>query len=441
MSIKLSSLEGCFEGVVPSKMGTCALDGTPNASYLSHVHYVDETHVATSYQFFNKTRQNLLENPQAVLEVRHPANLKAYKLRIKYLRSEESGPIFDKMLVKLDVIAAYEGMGEVFKLKAADIYEVLSVEELPDRTTYHPVIECPQLEDLELVRVISDKMNRATNMEELLDLSLELLNRYLGWSHMMVLLADKADKKEGVLLTHASFGYDRGGAGSEVKWGEGLVGFVAERQRLYQISAIAEGFRYAKAAKGQTPSSSHEIPWPGLQRPASQMAAPIRANGEFWGVLLVEAEKKNYWYSRDALFLSTMTNLLGMGLSALAGKESSIRPSETIPAMPSTGKAWNFRFVEGDDVIFVNDQYLIKNIPARILRYLLDVYLKTGRLEFSNIELRTEASLKLPELKDNLETRLILLRKRLDEQPSGVRLVSIGRGRFKVEVAGTVNLI
>ena len=87
MTPTLSQLRRCFEGAVPSVIATCALDGTPNVAYLSQVHYVDDAHVALTFQFFNSTRKNILVNPRAVVQVVDPVTAAHYRLQLEYLRS------------------------------------------------------------------------------------------------------------------------------------------------------------------------------------------------------------------------------------------------------------------------------------------------------------------------------------------------------------------
>ncbi|MDP2390717.1 MAG: pyridoxamine 5'-phosphate oxidase family protein, partial [Acidobacteriota bacterium] len=90
MSLGLEQLASCFQGIVPAMFYTCAKDGTPNAAYLSQVEYVGPTHVALSFQFFNKSRRNIAENPQAVVHVTDPDTAQGWALRLRFERSETS---------------------------------------------------------------------------------------------------------------------------------------------------------------------------------------------------------------------------------------------------------------------------------------------------------------------------------------------------------------
>ena len=71
-ALSLHAIRPCLEGAIPAIAATCDPDGTPNVAYISQVVYVDEAHVALSFQFFNKTRQNILRNPHAAVLVLDP---------------------------------------------------------------------------------------------------------------------------------------------------------------------------------------------------------------------------------------------------------------------------------------------------------------------------------------------------------------------------------
>lgn len=112
-------------------MVTCSADGTPNTTVISQVYYVDETHAALSFQFFSKTIRNVRENPRAYVCVTDIAGHANWVLELLFERSETEGPIFDAMDMQIEAIASATGMSGIFKLKAADVYRVVSVEKLP----------------------------------------------------------------------------------------------------------------------------------------------------------------------------------------------------------------------------------------------------------------------------------------------------------------------
>jgi len=117
-----------FDGVIPPVLASASASGIPNVTYISQVYYVDRQHVALSRQFFNKTIQNVTENPVARVVVTCPVSYNAYKLLLEFKESQTEGEVFTNMRIQLEVIAGMQGKQDTFRLLAADIYKITSIE-------------------------------------------------------------------------------------------------------------------------------------------------------------------------------------------------------------------------------------------------------------------------------------------------------------------------
>lgn len=457
MSLQLDQLTPCFQGIVPAMLFTCSKDGTPNAAFLSHVDYVDPSHVALSFQFFNKSRRNIVENPRAMVRVIDPDTHQGYKLRLTFARSETSGPNFDRMHLRIEAIASYCGLKGIFNLKAADIYKVDSIELVPEETgakerwgprgrrrADDPVFTMKALQEL------STRINTADSLENLFEAILAGLKEYFGFSHAMILLySDKTN----TLVTIASRGYPAGGTGSEVQLGDGVIGVVAEARQPIRISGLIRGILHAYAAKrraedrGWRPQEA--VPLPGLKNPASQLGVPLVVGNELVGVICIESETPYRFHEEDKTTIGLLGSYLAVAIQNMQKNEAE-QPQAPLPApLPKASTAPRamsgakrvLAFYHADEVIMLDGEYLIRSLPARILWKLLQTSQQQGRVEFTNRELRLDKSLGLPEFKDNLETRLLLLRRRLDEKCPDIRIVPRGRGRFALELGSKIQLL
>ena len=455
MSLGLERLTPCFQGILPSMFFTCAKDGTPNAAFLSHVEYVDATHVALSFQFFNKSRRNIAENPHAMVRVIDPDTNQGYVLRLKFERSETSGSLFDRMSLRIEAIASYAGLKGIFKLKAADIYLVESIELTPEepgrqerwsprgRRQLDPVFTMKALQEL------SGRMTGAGTLNELLESILSGIKEYFGFSHSMILLTGE---KPNTLITIASRGYPQGGIGSEVQFGEGVIGVVAEAQQPIRISSLVRGMLFALAAKKRAEERGwrpqEQVKLPGLENPASQLGVPLVVRGELVGVLCIESETPYRFHEDDKNTIELLGASLAIAIQNMQLKEAGDEPSPAPAAAPRPVARTTPRRIKReiayyvrDEVVMLDGEYLVRSLPARILWRLLQAHQREGRAEFTNRELRLDKSLNLPDFKDNLETRLLLLRRRLDEKADDIRIVPIARGRFVLEVGCAIELV
>ena len=461
MSLGLEKLASCFQGIIPAMLFTSAKDGTPNAAFLSHVEYVDPEHVALSFQFFNKSRRNIAENPQALVRVIDPDTQQGWALRLTYERSETSGPLFDRMYLRIEAIASYCGLKGIFKLLAADVYQVESVEPVPEESGVTDVTVRRGREQQEVavftmkaLQDLSMRINTADSLENLLDSILAGLEEFFGFNHSMILLAGE---KPNTLVTIASRGYPEAGAGAEAAFGEGIIGLVAEAQKPIRISGLLRWMLHAYAAKRRAEEEGmgfkeRRVPLPGLENPASQLGVPLMVRGELVGVLCIESETPYRFHEEDKTSIELLGSYLAIAIQNMQLQEPEDAPAASLrddragngaadaaTAAPATKR--EVTYYKGEEVVMLDGDYLIRSLPARILWKLLSAHKSEGRSEFTNRELRLDKSLNLPDFKDNLETRLLLLRRRLDQKSPDIRLMPKGRGRFALELSSELKLV
>lgn len=442
MTIKLDAIRECLEGVIPGNIATCGPDGMPNIAYLSQLQYVDSEHVALSYQFFNTTRRNILASPYARVSAISPLTGAHYHLKLQYLRTEDSGPLFENMKARLAGIASHTGMSGVFRLLGADIYRVLAIQQVPGATLPPSP---PRRSLLAALRACADRLCAAADLDGLLARLFTGLAEHFGIEHAMVLMADGAG---GRLYTIASHGYAQSGVGSEIAIGDGVIGVAARERTPIRICHFTAEYSYGRAIrenlqKNGVAGLESEIPLPGLAESRSQLAVPIMACQRLIGMLYLESAQDMRFGYDDEDALVALGAQLGAGIRLLQhAQELPEEPTASDAPPPSlAGQPLRVRHYAENDSVFLEGDYLIKGVAGSIFWALVRDFTERGQCEFSNRELRLDARIRLPDISDNLEARLILLARRLVERKAPIRIEKTGRGRFCLRVERPLTLV
>jgi hypothetical protein len=293
---------------------------------------------------------------------------------------------------------------------------------------------------------VSSRLSRCPDLDTVVTAALRGLAEQFGYEHALLLLLDETGSR---LFTIASHGYEQAGIGSEVQVGEGIIGMTAARAAPMRVGNLRAMLKYARAVRREFEESGDlapgwEIPLPGLAAAESQLAVPAMVLGQLVGVLATESDIHMAYDEHDEALLTVVGSMIASAIeidwandrtedvSAPAGSRGRVPPA--------TVHTTQVRFFPVDGSTFLDGAYLIKGVAGRILWTLLAHYSRDGRDEFTNKEVRLDPSLELPELRDNLESRLILLKRRLEERDAPVRIEKTGRGRFRLLVDTTLVL-
>lgn len=442
MSLRLSDLASCFEGVIPSIIATASADGMPNISYLSHVVRVDDAHVALSNQFFAKTAANIRANPKVTLILVDGFTGAQFLLDIGFVRSVDTGPLFDRIALQLKASSAQVGMSEVMRLRSADIFQVHAIEAVPSDVETIPAAASRAPVSLPALSEAIRAVEQAADAGGIIDSLLAAVRQVLGYGNALVLIHDS---HHGCMVTAGSIGYEHSGLGSEIAGSEGLIGSAAATARTIKVNDMSRLRRFGEAIGQEAEAADNltrTVAFPQLPAAMSQIAVPMIARGTMKGVLFIESAERLAFREDDEAALEI---LAGQAAGALANSEREAAAAEPAQAARSAaptavGREISVVHHRYDDSVFVDGTYIVKGVAGALLRLMVEWHLAEGRNEFTNREMRLAAGARMPDIKDNLETRLLLLRRRLEEKQAPLRLVRIGRGRVRLNVDGALTL-
>jgi hypothetical protein len=428
----LVDIEGCFQGVIPSYIATCSPAGEANVTAVSIVHLLGPNRVGVSCQFMNKTMQNLRDTRRAQLMVLEPTALADYVLDVRFERFLDSGPVFEKMDASLEGVASQSGMTGTFRLSGVLEFEVLDCWQTTG-TPREPPEQTAARDPLDSIERVTAVMSEATDLDVLLDVTFGALHDELGLAHGFLLFVDGVGER---LYNVASYGFEQARFGAEIAMGEGIYGTVAARRTSIRTGSMRRErlMLEAVARESEQPDPTH-LALPGLADVASSVAIPLVRNDRCIGVLCFQSAHPGAFTASCEKTLVVVGRHLAAMIDLLGAAPKDVEVSAKRGTIGGRALATHIKFFDSDGSIFVDDEYLIKGVAGRILWRVLTNYSTEHRDEFSSKEIRLDPSVGLPALKDNLETRLIALRKRLDERGCPLKLEKTGRGRFRIEVA------
>jgi adenylate cyclase len=264
------------------------------------------------------------------------------------------------------------------------------------------------LTNIVLFQSVSERVNRARDAKELFDSALEPLHEALGCRSSRVLLFNNAKQ---VLETAASRGTADSLFDVPITLGDGPIGSAARDRRVISREMSArESIRL--------------------------LTVPLVFRDCLLGVLAFESEQLSFGIWHETV-LKIIGDQVALGLDRLAlAPSNGAKGPKRLAESPHV-----FAFHAESESMFLDDEYLVRSVPGKILWRVLGIFAKEGRRRFSNKELRVDPSIGLPRSNANLESRLSLLRRRMAEKCPKVRLRPTSRGQFELSLDCAIELL
>jgi adenylate cyclase len=397
--VDLESIRDCLRAGLPAPMATCSADGTPHISHISQVEYLDRERVATSRQSFNRTLPHLQASPFSQAMVVRPSTGEQFRLDLRYLHTATEGEGFEAMRANLDAIASRAEQDSALRLRGLDVHRVLRCTRVKRGTGAPERVESP--DPLVLLEQFARRLERPTSHEEATREVIDALEDLFGFRYAALI------------------------APGDIEAGTGLIGTAASRRRVIVTANLARARSMAAAVNdGDDLGGAPEVGLMGPAEARSAAAVPLVVGKVVLGVLYLESVE-------PSAFGGPTEGLLRI-IGAHAAAALAARGAPAKPLAPDGEPPIELVYYEADDTVLCDSAYIVKGAPGRILWSMLKAHAESGRTQFTNRELRLDASIGLPAGNDNLEARLLVLRRRLADIDCGVTLERVGRGRLEL---------
>jgi hypothetical protein len=397
--VDLESIRDCLRAGLPAPMATCSADGTPHISHISQVEYLDRERVATSRQSFNRTLPHLQASPYSQAMVVRPKTGEQFRLDLRYLHTATEGEEFEAMRATFEAMAPRTEQDSALRLRGLDVHRVLRCTRVKRGLDTPAHVAAP--DPLVMLEQFARRLERPTSHEEATREMIDALEDLFGFRYAALI------------------------APGDIEAGSGLIGTAASRRRVIVTANIARARSMAAAVSGgDDPGGAPELALTGQVQARSAAAVPLVVGKDVLGLLYLESPE-------PSAFGGPTEGLLRI-IGAHAAAALAARGAPREPLAPSGEPPIELVYYEADDTVLCDSAYIVKGAPGRILWSMLKAHAESGRTQFSNRELRLDESLGLPAGNDNLEARLLVLRRRLAEIDCGVRLERVGRGRLEL---------
>ena len=440
--VALESILPCLQGVIPSPFATCSAGRRRRTSPTCRS-------CTTSTPSVSRCRASS-STRRAPTSTRTRSRRCAWSIRRRsrssrstsqYLHTETDGPTFEAMKANLEAIASQIGHRQVFRLRGVDIHRVVRCALGDERRPRLPS-RSPSATSLARLDEFTRRLARATDYDDAARCGLEALDDLFDFTQAILLVADEPGER---LFAVADNGYPTSAAGSEVAVRDRRARASrrsAGRWSACRTSRAAASCRRRPARARPAAPLEREIPLPGLADSRRRRGDPLLVRDRLLGVLYLESDQPRALRAAQradccASLASHLAAVLGRPRRHGRAARRAGRGAATAGSPVATTSASPVTYYQADDSVFVDDDVRDQGRPgSHPLAAAARARDAPARARSSNRELRLDEPLGLPAGNDNLEARLLVLRKRLAGGDFGMRLERVGRGRLQFRSTG-----